>query len=60
MTKHYNFKEGGFTDEEIEEAETLTIEEYAVKHGVQLGYEIDEETRKAIMEKLGINDNYIT
>ena len=55
MTKHYDFKEGGFTDEEIEKAETLTIEEYAVKHGLKLGYEIDEERRKAIMEKLGIS-----
>ena len=56
MTKHYDFKEGGFSDEEFEEAEILTIEEYAVKHGLKLGYEIDEETRKAIMEKFGMTD----
>lgn len=56
MTKHYNFKEGGFTDEEIEEAETLTIEEFAVKYGFDLGYEIDEERRREILEKLGMVD----
>ena len=56
MAKHYDFKEGGFTDEEIEDSQTLSIEEFAVKYGFDLGYEIEEERRKAIMEKLGISD----
>lgn len=48
MTKRYDYKEADFTNEEIEEAETLTIEEYAVKHGLELGYELDEERRAAM------------
>lgn len=46
MAKHYDFKEGGFTDEEIEEAETLTIEEYARKYGLKLGYDLDEPDKE--------------